>query len=326
MCVLYALGKGTKIRKSGGRVQIEKEGKKIRSVLLDAVETAVVSRVAEVSTPLLYELLARKRNLFYVDGHGHIVGQLSSGQSSLERLRCQMANFREENCRRSLIVTILDAKLQAQYRLLKYYARNKSDLEIAHLADEVRKYRRKIGSLTSPDELRGLEGIAARKYFEAFSLILDQERWPWEGRNRRPPRDPVNSLLSYGYAFLEREIRLAIAGSGLDGRVGFFHSNNGRKDSLVYDLMEPFRQSIIDRLVLKSLNREQYHPEDFSWDEESEGCMISAKARTRWIENYEAEMSRPCQEYEGLTPREWLRSWIHQFALSVYRNAKEVVG
>lgn len=69
---------------------------------------------------------------------------------------------------------------------------------------------------------------------------------------------------NYGYAFLEREVRLAIIGAQLDARIGFLHTNNGRKDSLVFDLMEPFRQSVIDRLVLKSINLGQFKVDDFA--------------------------------------------------------------
>lgn len=83
-------------------------------------------------------------------------------------------------------------------------------------------------------------------YFSAYELILENTEWVWKGRSRRPALDPANALLNYAYAFLEREVRTAIVGAGLDPRFGFFHSNNGRKDSLVVDLMELFRQPIID--------------------------------------------------------------------------------
>ena len=129
---------------------------------------------------------------------------------------------------------------------------------------------------------------------------------------------------NYGYAFLEREVRMAVIGAGLDGRMGFFHSNNGRKDSLVFDLMEPFRQRIIDRLVLKLLNRKQFKPEDFSYMQDG-GCCLRDAARQRWIECYESYMAHPTNEYGGAAPRKWIREWVHNFARGIFREQKEAV-
>ena len=137
-----------------------------------------------------------------------------------------------------LIQHTIGIKLRNQRLLIKSYAKNHHDLELAHMADELKRYEKRIKQETNHEMLRGLEGLAAKKYFSAFPLILDDAIWHWNGRTRRPPKDPVNALLSYGYAFLEREIRIAALGAGLDVRFGFFHSNNGRKDILVFDLIE----------------------------------------------------------------------------------------
>lgn len=92
----------------------------------------------------------------------------------------------------------------------------------------------------------------------------------------------------------------------------------------IYDLMEPFRQLVIDRLVLKAVNRGQFHPEDFSYDDVL-GCRLSKKAREGWISYYEVYMQRSCREYEGLAPREWIRNWIRQSADALFRNAASAV-
>ncbi|MFR5650820.1 MAG: CRISPR-associated endonuclease Cas1 [Veillonella parvula] len=99
-----------------------------------------------------------------------------------------------------------------------------------------------------------MEGLASRTYFSVLGHVLS-EPWEFSGRRRHPSPDPVNAILSYGYSFLEREVRAYLLTAGLDVRIGVLHSTNNRKDSLVYDVMDIFRQDIIDRFVLKLLNR-----------------------------------------------------------------------
>lgn len=320
MCVLYLLSPGVRAGKNRGRVRILKNGQKLDSVLIRDVESVVVGRCAEISTELLFELMKLKRGIFYVDGMGRLIGQLGSENNSWERLSCQIRCFDDEKQAIELIRSVLNTKITEQMKLLKQYANKKGIVTLTAIADSLLIYRRKIRQENDCDALRGIEGIASRTYFEGFKYILDEKYWKWEGRNRRPSLDPVNALLNYGYAFLEREVRLGCIGSGLDVRLGFFHSNNGRKDSLVFDLMELFRQKIIDRLILKTLNRGQMWPNDFKMNDE-EGCRLTEEGRNKWINIYENEMETVYSEFNGLSPRDYLRQHIRQFAIDIYRTA-----
>ena len=324
MCVLYLVSEGTKLRKNGGRFLIENDGKRIQSVPINEVESVVVRRCAEISTPALYELFEKNAGVFYVDGRGRLMGQMEVPSGSLLRFEKQRENFFDDEKSVCMIRSTIGEKLSGQIELLRYYARQKKEVDIAQCVKEIRRIAEKLRIVRDKEELRGLEGLASRTYFAAFPYLLDTSVWVWNGRNRRPPQDPVNALLSYGYAFLEREVRMAVIGAGLDGRMGFFHSNNGRKDSLVFDLMEPFRQRIIDRFVLKLLNRKQFKPEDFSYIQDG-GCCLRDEARHRWIECYESYMIRPMNEYGGAAPRKWLREWVHNFARGIFREQEEAV-
>ena len=152
----------------------------------------------------------------------------NSVSSSIEINKSKIQKIEEEIQRLDTAI-----KVGEQIKILKYYAKQGHKDEMQVLMEAIGMYRKKIISGKDRDALRGMEGIASRTYFEGFRYILDQEKWPWIGRSRRPAQDAVNALLNYGYAFLEREVRLGIIGSGLDVRIGFLHSNNGRKDSLV---------------------------------------------------------------------------------------------
>ena len=320
MCTLYLLTPGVKAHKERGRIRVEKEGKKISSVLVRDVESLVVGKCAEVSTAVLFELMALGRGIFYVDGRGKLIGQLGSEQNSWERLECQRRCLLDEKIALDLIKQVLNVKIGEQVKILKYYAKQGHKEELQMLAEAAVIYRKKIRFGKDSESLRGMEGIASRTYFEGFQYMLDQENWPWHGRTRRPAQDAVNALLNYGYAFLEREVRLGIIGSGLDVRIGFLHSNNGRKDSLVFDLMEMFRQNIIDRLVLKGIHRKQLRPDDFCYEKES-GTRLTEDGRMKWILLYEKEMNECFEEFHGLSPREYIRQQIRQFAVELYRSA-----
>ncbi len=323
MCVVYLLSANTKLKCAGNRLEIEKEGKKFRSLLMDEVECVVQGKLAQITTPALYELLERNISIFYVDGRGRQIGHLC-GDNSWQRSQFQYECFANENMQLDLAKQIVKQKMDSQCKLLRAYAKSSKKMELAHIADTIKKYERKLADVKKIDELRGWEGIASRSYFDAYPLLICADLWQWEGRNRRPPQDPVNALLSYGYAFLEREVRLAIIGARLDARIGFLHTNNGRKDSLVFDLMEPFRQSVIDRLVLKSINLGQFKVDEFSYDEEL-GCRLSEKARRNFIAIYENYMEKGSQSYNGLCPRQWIDFQVQQFAKELFRMGKVAV-
>lgn len=123
-----------------------------------------------------------------------------------------------------------------------------------------------IGTVHTIEEARGIEGAAAQKYFEVFDelVIAQKEHFIFSGRNRRPPLDNINALLSYIYTILSHDIRSAIETVGLDPSVGFLHRDRPGRYGLALDLMEEFRPFIADRLVLSIINRNQIQPKQFT--------------------------------------------------------------
>jgi CRISP-associated protein Cas1 len=148
------------------------------------------------------------------------------------------------------------------------------------------------------DELRGLEGIAARQYFRVFGqLILHQRQdFPFEDRSRRPPRDNTNALLSYLYTLLTYEVASALATVGLDPYVGYLHSDRPGRPSLALDLMEELRPIFADRLALTLINRKQIVGEGFH-QKESGGILMDDETRkkvlTAWQTRKQEEVVHP---------------------------------
>ena len=118
--------------------------------------------------------------------------------------------------------------------------------------------------------------------------------------------------MNYGYAFLEREVRIAALMCGLDVRIGFFHANDGRKDALVFDLMELFRQPVVDRLVLSLLNLKVLKPDDF--DRSKDDCRLTDSARLLWCSRYEEYMLKVYKEYGERSSRDMILERVRKFA------------
>ena len=233
-----------------------------------------------------------------------------------------MKKFTEHNSQIFLIRKVLKEKIANQRKLLRYYASQKKNSVIGAYADSIKEIGADINHEDDVDILMGIEGMAAKEYFEAFYDILDLKKWPWHGRTRRPAEDQVNALLNYGYAFLEKEVRIAIAGVGLDPRFGFFHSNNGRKDSLVYDLMELFRQPVVDRFVLSTVNRGQVQPHQFIIDSDME-CLLGAEVKRIWIALFEPFMEKEYHVFADMSPRKWIRKRVQDFAEDIFKSEEE---
>jgi len=155
-----------------------------------------------------------------------------------------------------------------------------------------------VESAASLDELRGLEGDAARRYFSVLPDLIrpSHPAWKMNGRSRRPPLDPVNALLSFLYTLLVHDVRGALMAVGLDPAVGYLHADRPGRPGLALDLMEEFRPFLADRLTLTLINRRQIAPEDFR-TAEGGAVLLSEQARKTvlqaWQQRKQEEILHP---------------------------------
>lgn len=322
MAVLYLLSPGSSVRKDAGRLIIEKEGTIISRMPIFMLTSIVVGMRANITTPALFACMEEHVPVFFIDHKGKTIGQIAGEAMTLRMLRHQLACL--EDSRRSIVLAkhVVMAKLRGQYRLLKRYEKSVGDAGIANALRMIRAMRGKVSAATTADALRGMEGTGARAYFAAFSALIDAQLWSFRGRGKRPATDPVNALLNYGYAFLAREVHAAIVGYGLDARISFFHRTDGRRNSLVFDLMEPFRSGIIDRFVLQLLRRKCLTPEDFEITQ-AYGCRLLPAARSLWYERYETYMEKTYREYGGRTSREQIDAFVEAFSRKLRKGLRE---
>ncbi|WP_353933277.1 CRISPR-associated endonuclease Cas1 (plasmid) [Okeanomitos corallinicola TIOX110] len=141
------------------------------------------------------------------------------------------------------------------------------------------------------DSLRGYEGISAARYFPAFGELITNRNFEFSLRNRQPPKDPINSLLSFGYTLLLNNVMSFIVAEGLSPYIGNFHYGERQKSYLAFDLMEEFRSIIVDSLVMNIINHSVFKPHDFDFVESTEGVYLNQSSRRVFLQKFEARMN-----------------------------------
>jgi CRISPR-associated protein Cas1 len=147
-----------------------------------------------------------------------------------------------------------------------------------------------VKRVDSPEELLAREGEAAKLYWAEFEKLVLQnnEAWSMRGRNRRPPQDPVNAMLSFAYAILVKDCTTAVMGPGLDPYLGVFHTPHHGRPSMALDLMEPFRPLIADSVVLGMIRRNEVRPEDFQFT--GQAVLMKDHTRKTLLQAYKRRM------------------------------------
>lgn len=182
------------------------------------------------------------------------------------------------------------AKVANQRTLLR---RNAIELP-TRVGEEFAQAQRDVEQVTAMDQLLGCEGNAAAIYFRHFGRMLKPRdmstEWDFANRNRRPPRDPINAMLSFAYAILVKELTVAILAEGLDPWWGLYHRPRHGRPALALDLMEEFRPLVADSAVLSAINTGMVSMRDFTVTKA--GCVMQAEARKALLRAFEARMDQ----------------------------------
>lgn len=202
-------------------------------------------------------------NLAFFTEYGRFLGRFVGKQTGNVHLRTAQYRQAEHNPL-PIACHIIAAKIQASKRVLQRQIRNHGDHpDIQAAIAALNSSLQQLKSAQNLDQIRGIEGDAAARYFSVFNHLIHNKDFQFHGRTRRPPLDEVNALLSFLYAIIGKDISGALQGVGLDPQVGFLHANRSGRDSLAQDLLEEFRAWWIDRMVLSLINRKQFKLNDF---------------------------------------------------------------
>lgn len=292
---LYVQSPRAYVRKDGERLVIEVEKEKVATTAYGDTSQVVLFGNAGLTTPALHECLVREIPVTWLSYGGWFMGHtVSTGHRNVETRTSQYrASFDAEICLR-LARRLVAGKIANGRTLLKRNWKGEGgDVEPA-LAALHRGIRSAMRS-DSLETLLGVEGTAAGRYFEKFSGMFSSVNdgtmaFDMTGRNRRPPRDPVNALLSFAYAMLTREWTVTLAAVGLDPYRGFYHQPRFGRPALALDMMEPFRPLIADSTVLTAINNGEVRREDFV--HAAGACNLTEKGRKSFIAAFERRMNQ----------------------------------
>ncbi|MGI6366742.1 MAG: type I-C CRISPR-associated endonuclease Cas1c [Anaerolineae bacterium] len=269
--VLYVQTQGTVLRLEHDTVRIRLKGESVGQVpLLRLCGIAVFGNVT-ITPFLLHRNAEDGRMVAWFSRSGRFRGRLQGRTSGNVLLRrAQHAALDDGERTMHVARQIVAAKIQNTRQVLQRAAREAKDLEdqepLKGVVDRLAALLPALPAIQDLNELRGAEGEAARAYFGVFPHMIraNRSRFEMDGRTRRPPRDPMNALLSFLYALVSAECASALEGVGLDPQMGFLHALRPGRPALALDLMEEFRAVLADRLALTLVNRQQIKPEDMN--------------------------------------------------------------
>jgi len=307
MAVLYIVEQGASLHKEGNRLTVRKEGNEIQWVHAFKIDQIVIVGNIHISPHTISFLLQEGIDTVFLSIKGKYRGRLISqfGKNVVLR-QIQFRKLDDPQFNLKLSKNFVAGKLKNYRTLLRRYHREFRVQEIETSIHRIRSLLQKIPYAEDLDSLRGLEGKGSNSYFQGFRYAIRAEGMSFNGRSRRPPKDSVNVLLSYGYTLLGNTIQTAINIVGLDPYLGAFHGVDYGRPSLVLDLMEEFRPVLVDSLVLRVINKriitgKDFHFQEnvFSQEHERDGepldridypILLNHEGMKKWIIHYEKHL------------------------------------
>ena len=291
---LYLDSPKLRVGKSGGVLRIKERDKVVQDARINEINQVNLMGAVQISTQAVQELCRAEKPICYFTQGGWFYGVTTGLGTKNVFLRRAQFRLAEEDwfCLR-LARKLVAGKIRNQRTML---LRN----HIEPPERDLRELKRLVGRAETADslgELLGLEGWAARIYFGSFAGMVKRERdgdaepgltFDFAARNRRPPRDPVNALLSLGYSLLSKDLTVACHAVGFDPMIGFYHQPQHGRPALALDLMEPLRPLVADSAVLSAVNTRMVSERDFVTA--GQAVSLTPGGRKGFFRAYEARM------------------------------------
>ncbi len=264
---LYVTTPNAYLSKDGENVVVSVDQKEVFRIPIINIESIITFGYIGASPGLMYLCASHGVSLSFLSPRGRFIARMQGPVHGNVLLR--KAQFlANDNKNQSLHMSklFIAGKIQNCRSVLRRYIRDYgADEQVERACKVLERSKSKALSADCASMLLGIEGDAANTYFGVLNkLILNQKNdFPFSGRNRRPPKDAVNAMLSFVYTLLANDVAAALEAVGLDPCVGFFHTIRPGRFSLALDVMEEFRAYLADRLVLSLINRKQVTKRDF---------------------------------------------------------------
>lgn len=289
MSYLYVSEQGASIKAEGGYFVVVYKGGMIKKIPSETLEYIAVFGNVQLTTQAIKKCFQNGVVVNFFSSNGSYFGRLDSTKNcNISRQRNQFSVSRDVEFCRKISAKIILAKIHNQRVILERYIKTQTP-ELAEALKQIRNAENKIHGCMDLDQIKGYEGIAARYYFQALGkLILPDFRF--EGRNRMPPKDPFNSMISLGYTLLLHEVYGAILGKGMSPYAAFLHQDKENHPTLASDMMEEWRAILIDSMVMSLIQGREVDIDGFYVDYETGAVLLREEVFKIFIRKYERKL------------------------------------
>jgi len=290
---LFVTTNGAYLHKERETVVVEIERKKVLQLPLLSISNIFCFGRVMITPQFMLACGEKNIGIAFFSEYGRFQARVHGPQTGNVLLRRQQYRWADdpEKCT-EISRYIIASKIANSRTVIQRMLRNNPDCQgFEDLKMTVAEYKRtlmKIQNISELNVLRGKEGEAAASYFKIFRNLITQQKddFTFSGRNRRPPKDPVNALLSFIYSIMLQDCVSALEGIGLDPYVGFLHKDRPGRQSLALDLLEEFRAFLGDRLALSLINLQQVKKNNFRYSENG-AVLMSDDARKTLLTAYQ---------------------------------------
>ena len=290
---LFVTSEDVYLSLDGENVVANREKEAIARYPLHTLQTIVSFSYSGASPALMGACAQRGIGLAFCTPRGRFLARVcgeSSGNVLLRREQYRIADDSQRSCEiaRNMIFGKLSNGASSIQRTLRDHAPRVADCGLEDAARKVKELLPLVLEVSDLEALRGLEGVGAAAYFGVFDHLLlnRKEDFFFHGRNRRPPLDRVNAMLSFAYSLLAHDCASALESVGLDAYVGFLHRDRPGRESLALDLMEELRPCMADRFVLTLVNNRVVKPEDFQV-QDSGAVLLTDEGRKKFLKAWQ---------------------------------------
>ena len=295
---LYVTEQGTRIGVRKGRVTVSQQKEVLQEVrLIDVSQISIYGNV-QISSQAMRAMFDQQVPVCWFSYGGWFQG-IAHGLPSkhVDLRRRQVAIAAQAGL--PIAQKMIEGKIRNSRTLLRRNSRN----EVKSILEQLKASADQTAEVDTVESLLGVEGVAARLYFSQFSAMLKDDTlgiFDFQGRNRRPPRDPINCLLSYGYSLLTKDLTAVALAVGFDPYLGVFHKPRFGRPALALDLAEEFRPLIADSVVINVINNGEIRANGFIV--RAQGVALTQQGRRSFIAAYERrldqEVTHPVYEYK----------------------------
>ena len=258
---IYIKEQGIYLKKKGDRIAVLKDDETIQELLIKNIDNVILLGNVQLSTQVITMLLQNGIDISYMSRNGRFIGSTHSGESKNIFLKmAQYDRYKDFEYRISLAKNIIKSKTKNQINLIRRHNWGNEDETWKDDVDKMLSILETVDSKNTTNSLMGIEGVCSGIYFSNFAKMIKDSSFI---KRERPAAEPVNALLNLGYTFLTNEIASLLEASSFEVCLGFLHGVRYGRKSLALDIVEEFRQPIIDRFIISILNRKILNKDDF---------------------------------------------------------------